>query len=265
MTLSIRRRLTSLSLAAFLVTTAVAAGAEPARREVSRLDLATTDTAALAQDLSALLAAAHYRRDVDEPDTPRNAITSVRRIGEMLHVDAGTVFVAIAERLQSTDQVVPRSLYMLEGGTSESGLGTGLSPDRPSRGAIVVDLSGEPGQTLLASLQEHLRALLPVVSARAAVTFDEVLDALRRPDQVAYIVLGAEGDAAETASRVVVVPDVLRISIRGAAVANAGASAGAGGAANSPPEVELVPDPDGGQPLIKFEFDPTKYDITKQR
>jgi len=100
----------------------------------------------------------------------------------------------------------------------------------------------------------------------------DVLAALRRPGQVAFLVLGeADAEGAVTASRAIVVPDVVRISIRDDASAAARAEAGPSAAADADadaepvPEVELVPHPDGGPPMLKFEFDPRKYDIRKQQ
>jgi hypothetical protein len=262
-TLPRRRPLVPLLTAALI---AVFSLASPARAETptdtpSRVDLADVDTGPLGADLTALLAAAEYRRDADEPDAPSNRITSLDHALDALRTHRGLAYVLVAARGADGERVTPRTLYVLQGDAPAAG-GPAAPPSAAQQGrsAVLVDLSGAEGQALLESLQGHVQTLLSA-AARTPVQPDEVLDALRQPVQVAYAVLVAgAGDAAE--SRVLVVPDVLRISIRDDAWANAPAAGAGLGDAASPQQgvtVELVPHPDGGPPMIKFEFDPSQF------
>jgi hypothetical protein len=212
----------------------------------------------LVEDLGALLKAAQYQRRKGDTGAPMNRITSVQRVANAVLAHQGTAFVALAERVDGGDTVELTALYVLEG----SPIGPGGSAARPAsgtgKGAVSVDLAGDSAQELRDSLQRHLGALLP--SAGTPANVEEVVAALQGHAKLAYVVLAERaGESAVEGSRVFVVPDVLRISI----VDDAKAAAGAEG--EDPPEVEMVPDPAGGPPLIKFEFDPEKYDVTKKR
>lgn len=184
---------------------------------------------------------------------------------EALRTHRGEAYVIVAGRAPDADRVTPRRLYVLRGDAPAAG-GPAAAPSaaQQDRAAVLLDLSGAQGQALLASLQGHVQALLPAAT-RTEVPPDEVLDALRQPGQVAYAVPVADaGDDAAAASRVLVVPDVLRISIRDDARANVpgvGAGAGVGDTGSTPPapQAELVPHPDGGPPMLKFELDPRQY------
>jgi hypothetical protein len=245
--------------AALIAAFALASPAQAATP--SRVDLADADTGPLGTDLTALLAAAEYRRDADKPDAPNNSVTSVDRALQTLRTHRGEAYVIVAAREPDSDRVTLHALYVLQGDASATGAPAGgPSATQQGRSAVLLDLSGSEGKALLESLRGHVQALLPTAT-RTPVQPDEVLNALRQPGQVAYALLvSGAGDAAR--SRVLVVPDVLRISIRDDAKANPpGAGAGVGNAASNQqaPSVELVPHPDGGPPMLKFEFDPRQY------
>jgi hypothetical protein len=254
------RALRTLSLAsacaAMLILGPPAAASPPSARA---LDLGASETAPLVEDLGALLKAAQYQRRKGDTGAPTNRITSVQRVANAVLAHQGTAFVALAERVDGGDTVELTALYVIEG----SPAGSGGSRARPAsgtagKGAVLVDLAGERAHELRDSLQRHLGALLP--SAGTIANVEEVVAALQGHAKLAYVVLAERaGESAVEGSRVFVVPDVLRISIVDDGKAAAGAEAG------DPQEVEMVPDAAGGPPLIKFEFDPDKYDITRKR
>lgn len=169
-------------------------------------------------------------------------------------------YVAIAQRVDGGDEVALRSLYLLEGASLGGEATTAAPPaNGPGKAALFLDLSGESAQPLAESLRSHLAALLPAVADAEPVSVDDVIATLQGQNQVAYVVLTERAEATGLAEgRVFVVPDVLRISIQDDVAATAAASKPA-------PEVEWVPDPAGGPPLLKFEFDPAQYDVSKQQ
>jgi hypothetical protein len=221
---------------------------------VTSLNLETDTVAeALAPDLGALLAAAQYNRGPSSSGGPRNRITSVTRLGNAIRAHNGVAYVATAERGDG-DIVRLKSIYRLEG----TPIGADAGPASPgsTKAAVSIDLSADSLSTLHASLDAHLGTLLTQDGTDASL--DQAIADLDQPQQVAYLVLAERaGETGVTNSRVFVVPDVLRISVVDDAAAAAGAAAAG---EEEPPEVELVPAPDGGPPLIKFEFDPAKYE-----
>jgi hypothetical protein len=261
------RRLGALTLAAVSIATTAATlpvRAETADGAAHLMELGSADAALLTQDLGALLAAAQYLRSSSDPRAPRNSITSVRQIGDALRAHHGVAYVFLARRIAGDDRVALKALYVLEGEPIAGGSAVpSAAAARPGKGAVRLDLSNDEGQALLASVQGHLGGL---ASAGAEVSVEEVLNALASPNQVAYLLVGAHtGESEVTVGHVFVVPDVLRIHIRDEALADAPTNTDAPAAAAPAPEVELVPHPEGGPPMLKFEFDPKQYDITKQR
>ncbi|MCG6941510.1 MAG: hypothetical protein LJE69_09695 [Thiohalocapsa sp.] len=265
------RRLAALTLAmACVAATAwvAPAGAGPTTSQSGRLDFAGAATEPLVEDLVDLLAAAQYVRNVQEPEASQNSIISVQRIGDALRTHRGVACVLLARRELGADRVALKALYVLEGDPiAAHGAEAPSANDSPGRGAIRLDLDDEAGRALLASLQDHLGPLVTPTGAPTGAIAREaplgaVLDALASPGQLAYVVLAARtGGSTLTAGTVFVVPDVLRISIRD----TAGGSAAGKSATMAQPEVKLVPHPDGGPPLIKFQFDPRQYEVTEQQ
>ena len=249
------RRLPALTLAACcLALSALLDPAVAADTAVRRLDPAAAATKpsvdALTPDLGALLGAAQYGRSKADPDAPKNALTSVQRLVNAVQAHSGIAYVALANRVDGGDAVSVNALYVLEGaagaGPAANGGPIGQSA---GKGAVYVDLDSDRLRPLAETLQGHLGALLPPAETATSISLTEVISALEENTKVAYVVLAERaGPAAVANSRVFVVPDVLRISISDDAVAGGDA-----------PEVELVPDPAGGPPMIKFEFDPNKY------
>jgi hypothetical protein len=213
----------------------------------------------LTADLGVLLQAAQYRRAKGDGTAPRNVLTSVRRVADALLAHEGVAYVALARRANTGNSVSVDALYVLEGTAGDA---AALPPDDqgPGKGAIEIDLDNDAQRPLADTLKRHLEALLPVAESGSPASLADVITALQAHPNVAYVVLADRaGAAAVDNSRAFVVPDVLRISITDDAANVAGPTAA------EVPEVELVPGPDGGPPQIKFEFDPDKYDITKQR
>jgi len=210
---------------------------------------------ALTPDLGKLLGAAQYGRSSSDPNAPRNALTSVRRLVDALQRHQGLAYVALAERVGGGDTVAVSALYVIEG---VAGAAQVTAPDQGAgKGAVSIDLDAEVLRPLAESLQGHLGALLPPAEKATPTSLQDVIGALERNTKVAYVVLAERAGAATVAnSRVFVVPDVLRISITDEAGTASGGDA---------PEVELVPDPAGGPPTIKFEFDPKKYEVPAKK
>lgn len=267
-----RRPLTALVLA---VACAAALAQSPAREDtaaapaasVRALDLGAGETRPLAeclrQDLGPLLASAQYRRAKDEPDIPKHSLTSVRRVAEALRAHRGIAYVALAERVSGGDGVELQALYVLEGTPIGGGATAAPAPAGVSgKAAVNLDLTGAPAKALVASLHSHLGALLPPAGVGSTTEFEDVIAALRGHTKVSFVMLTERrGETEVDRTRVFVVPDVLRISISDDA-----APAAAGGAPRADaPEVELIPGEDGGPPMVKFEFDPEKYDVTKKK
>ena len=254
------RRLPTLTLVAgCLALSALLHPAVAADTAVRSLDPAGADTKPLVDeltpDLGALLGAAQYGRSGADPAAPKNALTSVRRLVNALQTHQGLAYVALAERVDGGDAVSVNALYVLDGAAGAAGAGVAASgapiDQSAGKGAVYVDLDSARLSPLAETLQGHLGALLPPVQTASPVTLAEVISALEANAKVAYVVLAERaGPAAVANTRVFVVPDVLRVSISNDAVAGSGGDA---------PEVELVPDPAGGPPIIKFEFDPMKY------
>lgn len=215
------------------------------------LDLGAATTApakdGLIEDFAVLLEAAQHQRRKGETNAP-NKITTVRRVADALRAHEGVAFVALAERKDSGDEVALQALYVLEGSPVAPGGPVAKPTSAAGKGAVFIDLDGEKTKSLRDSLENHLGALLGTGGARSGV--EEVVAALKTHAKVSYVVLAGRGeDDALIASRVFVVPDVLRISI----------SDEVADGDSDTPEVEIVEDPAGGPPLIKFEFDPKKY------
>jgi hypothetical protein len=269
MTKPSRRRLAVLTLAAgclslsVLCPPAMAESAEPATAGVRSLDPAADATGplldALRADLGALLEAAQYRRIKGDPAGPKNVLTSVRRLVDALLAHQGVAYVALARRVDGGNAVSVVAIYLLEGTAGDAAAVTPADQDA-GRGAIEIDLDSDALRPLADALKRHLGALLPAAESASPTSLAEVITALQAHRQVAYVLLtDRAGPALVGDSRAFVVPDVLRISITD------DAASVVGGPPAQAPEVELVPGPDGGPPQIKFEFDPDKYDITKQR
>lgn len=261
------RQPAALILASIWIATSVVTlplHAEPDHNPARLVDLGSADTDLLNKDLGNLLAAARYSRSIDDPRAPRNRVVPVRQIGDALRTHDGVAHVALAERIDGTDRIALKALYVVEGGT-ETPPGAAVrrpAPGTEGRGAVRLDLGDESGQALLASLGGHLEALETSASPSAGVPVDDVLNALESPGRVAYVVLtDPAADPGTAAARVFVVPDVLSISIRDD-VAAAKTNIDGGSASGPAPQVELVPHPDGGPPMLKFEFDPRQYDNT---
>jgi hypothetical protein len=251
------RRLAAFTLAAgCLALSALLGPAVAADTTVRRLDPAAAATKpsvdALTPDLGALLGAAQYGRSGADPEAPKNALTSVHRLVNALQMHQGLAYVALAERVAGGDQVAVKALYVLEGAAGASQVENGAPiVQTAGKGAVSIDLDSARLRPLAETLQGHLGDLLPPVETARPASLAEVISALEGNTGAAYVVLAKRaGPAAVADSRVFVVPDVLRISIADEAGATAGGDA---------PEVELVPDPAGGPPTIKFEFDPNKY------
>lgn len=263
------RRLAALTLAAgclslsALCSLAMAENTEPASAGVRSLDPAADATEPLLDeltaDLGALLQAAQYRRVKGDQAGPKNVLTSVRRLVDALLAHQGVAYVALAQRVEGGDAVSVDALYVLEGAADASAAVT-PADQGAGKGAIEIDLDSDALRPLADTLKHHLGALLPAAESGSPASLAEVITALQAHRQVAYVLLtDRAGPALADDSRAFVVPDVLRISISDDAVNVAGETA------TEVPEVEMVPGPDGGPPQIKFEFDPEKYDITKQR
>lgn len=259
-----RRRLMTLTLLAVCTAASVAsplqADTAVSASGARNLDLAASEAQplvdGLAQDLGPLLAAAQYGRAKDDPAAPENSLMSVQRIAEALRAHRGVAYVALAERMGGGDSVQLGALYVLEGAPIGGGATAGPTTSNvPGRAAIELDLTGKSAQPLVASLSTHLGALLPPAGTGKAAKVEDVIAALEGQGQLTFMVLTQRaGMAMVEISRVFVVPDVLRISITDDASPSQEA-----------PEVELVPGDDGGPPMIKFEFDPEKYDVTKKK
>jgi hypothetical protein len=250
------RRLPALTLVAgFLLPLALLGPAVASDTVMRSLDPAAASIKPLVDDLTpdlgALLGAAQYGRSGADPNAPQNALTSVQRLVTALKTHPGLAYVALAERVDGGDKVAVSALYVLEDAASAQATNADRIAQNAGKGAVYVDLDSATLQPLAESLQGHLGALLPPAEAASPISIEHVAAALEGQDKVAFVVLSERaGPAAVADSRVFVVPDVLRISITGEAVAGSGGDA---------PEVELVPDPAGGPPIIKFEFDPMKY------
>ena len=263
--------LTVLALVGATVLPRVSVPAEPTAQvpknavTARRLDLGDRQTLGLAddlrQDLGPLLAAAQYRRGKDDPDAPRHSITSVRRIVEALRAHGGVAYVALAERENAGDGVTLDTLYVLEGAPIGAAGASDASEATPARGAFQLDLGGDSAKSLVASLHGHLGALLPPAGQGSPSAVEDVIAALEQYPKVAYVVLAERtGEAAVDLGQVFVAPDVERISISDDAAPSALEAS-----PEAAPEVEMIPAKDGEPAKIKFEFDPEKYDITKQK
>lgn len=291
------RRLLRAACALLLAPLPLWAGTAPEAAAAWALDPESAGQSAimetLAQDLAPLLAAAEYRRDPDQPDAPAHALTSVRRIASVLRSHEGLAYVLLTERSDDPAQVRIRRVHVVQGPAAADGAGALRAqgtPANPGKAAMVLDLRRAPTRDDAMALGSQLARLVPPGPGFAPVSLDDVVGALGAPGQVAFVVLAEPaGDAAVTSAAVFVVPDVLHISIRDdgraaktplpqteepAAPAPSGDTAAAPQTADEPgassasgedePEVQLVPSADGGPPLVKFRFDPRKYDITEQ-
>ena len=251
-----------LSLSA-LFSPATAENAVPASAGIRSLDPAAAATRPLIDDLTvdlgALLQAAQYRRIEGDQAAPKNALTSVRRLVDALLAHQGVAYVALARRVEGSNAVSVDAFYVLDGNAGASAADV-PADQGAGKGAIEIDLDSDALRPLADTLKRHLGALLPPAESASPASLADVITALQVHRQVAYVVLAERaGPDVVGDSRVFVVPDVLRISITDDAASVAGATPA------EAPEVELVPSPDGGPPQIKFEFDPDKYDITKQQ
>jgi hypothetical protein len=241
------RLLAASSLACMAMSLTAAASTD-----VTSLALGSdADSAALIQDLSALLKQAEYNRGPSATGGPRNRITSVTRLANALHAHNGIAYVVTAARDEG-DALTLKSVYRLEG--APIGRDAQAPAGASRKGAVYLDTNTDSSSALRDSLEAHLGALLGRAGNPAQL--EAVIAALDQPRQAAYLVLTERaGEGLVSASQVFVVPDVLRINIADDTAAAAGEEP-----PQPAPEVELVPDPDGGPPLIKFEFDPTKYE-----